>query len=324
MGCNNSKVEDVEDPKAKSTKKAPEPEKPKELNPYSANASKQLATRVDNAEKFIDGLIKFLNQRAEIEGDYARRLKSWEGQWNTNMAKHPGTNEELASVFRALTTEADAQASVHKKRQASLQTNSAKVTEWKALNYHSKGLLSSGTKEGEELEKMLQEATGPWNASLQNVMRLKNEFHELSKKAILADAEVTAGTAKYGADSKQMANLKHTKANTETARDAKEDEYVAALGQLPVLHPEVCEKVKIAIEKLRALEIKRLEFVKSIWTEYMNSIAFTTSDANTLNETYDTITHMISKAEINKEIDELTAKANKINPKIPEKEEFSP
>jgi hypothetical protein len=82
---------------------------------------------------------------------------------------------------------------VHKKRQASLQTNSAKVTEWKALNYHSKGLLSSGTKvcftslnnfiwysiqEGEELEKMLQEATGPWNASLQNVMRLKNEFHE--------------------------------------------------------------------------------------------------------------------------------------------------
>lgn len=240
------------------------------------------------------------------------------------MAKHPGTNEELASVFRALTTEADAQASVHKKRQASLQTNSAKVTEWKALNYHSKGLLSSGTKEGEELEKMLQEATGPWNASLQNVMRLKNEFHEFSKKAILADAEVTAGTAKYGADSKQMANLKHTKANTETARDAKEDEYVAALGQLPVLHPEVCEKVKIAIEKLRALEIKRLEFVKSIWTEYMNSIAFTTSDANTLNETYDTITHMISKAEINKEIDELTAKANKINPKIPEKEEFSP
>lgn len=95
--------------------------------------------------------------------------------------------------LRALTTEADAQASVHKKRQASLQTNSAKVTEWKALNYHSKGLLSSGTKvcftslnhfiwysiqEGEELEKMLQEATGPWNASLQNVMRLKNEFHE--------------------------------------------------------------------------------------------------------------------------------------------------
>ena len=32
--------------------------------------------------------------------------------------------------------------------------------------------------EGEELEKMLQEATGPWNASLQNVLKLKNEFHE--------------------------------------------------------------------------------------------------------------------------------------------------
>ena len=73
---------------------------------------------------------------------------------------------------------------------------------------------------------------------------------------------MTAGTAKYGADSKQMANLKLTKANTEAARDAKKAEYVAALEQLPVLHPEVCEKVKIAIEKLRALEIKRLEFVK--------------------------------------------------------------
>jgi hypothetical protein len=100
----------------------------------------------------------------------------------------------------------------------------------------------------------------PWVSSPR--CNFERDFLRLSKKAILADAEVTAGTAKYGADSKQMANLKHTKANTETARDAKEDEYVAALGQLPVLHPEVCEKVKIAIEKLRALEIKRLEFVK--------------------------------------------------------------
>ena len=48
--------------------------------------------------------------------------------------------------LRALTTEADAQATIHKRRQASLQTNAAKVTEWKALNYHSRGLLSSGTK----------------------------------------------------------------------------------------------------------------------------------------------------------------------------------
>ena len=39
----------------------------------------------------------------------------------------------------------------------------------------------------------------------------------------------------------------------------------------------------------------------------MNSIAFTTSDANTLNETYDTITHMISKAEINKEIEYVSS-----------------
>ena len=90
----------MEDPKAKSTKKAPEPEKPKELNPYHPNASKQIAQRVDNAEKFVDGLIKFLNTRAEIEADYAKRLKSWENQWNSNMAKHPGTNEELAKVFR--------------------------------------------------------------------------------------------------------------------------------------------------------------------------------------------------------------------------------
>jgi len=59
-----------------------------------------------------------------------------------------------------------------------------------------------------------------------------------------------------------MAGLKMTKTNTEAQRDAKEAEYVEALQQLPVLHPEVCEKVKVAVEKLRALEIKRLEFVK--------------------------------------------------------------
>ena len=59
-----------------------------------------------------------------------------------------------------------------------------------------------------------------------------------------------------------MQQLVQTQATTEAARDAKLEEYEAALAALPAQHPEVCQKVKEAVEKLRTLEEKRLEFVK--------------------------------------------------------------
>ena len=59
-----------------------------------------------------------------------------------------------------------------------------------------------------------------------------------------------------------MQQLVQEQATKEAARDAKLEEYEAALAALPAQHPEVCQKVKEAVEKLRALEEKRLEFVK--------------------------------------------------------------
>ena len=59
-----------------------------------------------------------------------------------------------------------------------------------------------------------------------------------------------------------MQTLVQRQTSVEAQRDAKLEEYEAALAALPAQHPEVCQKVKEAVEKLRALEEKRLDFVK--------------------------------------------------------------
>ena len=69
---------------------------------YSSAGAKSIAKQVDNGEKFADGLIKFLQSRAEIEAAYAKRLKDWEATWNNNLTRQVGTNPQMIEAFKGI------------------------------------------------------------------------------------------------------------------------------------------------------------------------------------------------------------------------------
>ena len=81
MGCSNSKNQveviivffinfyfDIQNVQELSA-----PVEPPTPDVYSANGVQKLSQRIDNGEKFLDGLIKFLQSRAEIESSYSKR-----------------------------------------------------------------------------------------------------------------------------------------------------------------------------------------------------------------------------------------------------------
>jgi len=154
---------------------------------------------VDNGEKFLEGLIKFLQTRAEIEANYAKRLSEWKSTWDGNLEKQIGTNPQIVEAFRGLknlillfdgtssfrkfiimlglTAEAEAQSRIHQDVNGRLNINIDAVNTWRQKNYTKKGLLSSGTKEGEEIQHMLEAAQKPWAEATQKARILRDEYH---------------------------------------------------------------------------------------------------------------------------------------------------
>jgi len=287
---------------------------------FSQDVPKAFAQRIDNGEKFLEGLLRFLQTRAELEASYVKKLREWQTNWDGNITKQTGTNPELVKAFRGLTMEAKAQADVHDGVNEKLLANISAIKEWREENYTKKGTFSSGTKEAEEIRILFENAQKPWQDALAKCRRLRDDYYRCCREEIQAEASALAETANSSKDSVKVQNLQKVAEMKKLDKTAAKERYKSELATLPRQFPEAERLLKEVLAKIKSLEEQRLQYIKKIWVNYLAAVD--TSNVADLAQSYRQIQRELDDIDLGSDLRSLEHDSMEEKPDIPVFEDF--
>lgn len=97
---------------------------------------KRTTRRIEDGHKLCDSLIALVQERAEIEKNYAKALKNWSKNWNDKIEKGPeyGTTE---AAWKGVLVESDRLCDVHLRVKENLCNDIVQqVKTWQKDTYH--------------------------------------------------------------------------------------------------------------------------------------------------------------------------------------------
>jgi len=97
---------------------------------------KRTTRRIEDGHKLCDSLIALVQERAEIEKNYAKALKSWSKNWNDKIEKGPeyGTTE---AAWKGVLVESDRLCDLHLRVKENLCNDIVQqVKTWQKDAYH--------------------------------------------------------------------------------------------------------------------------------------------------------------------------------------------
>ena len=92
--------------------------------------------RVDDGDRLCKDLILLVQERANIEKEFAKQLKQWSAKWNSLIEKGPeyGTTE---AAWKAVLNEADRRCELHLRVKENLHNEViSSIKNWQKDNYH--------------------------------------------------------------------------------------------------------------------------------------------------------------------------------------------
>ncbi|XP_070524638.1 protein kinase C and casein kinase substrate in neurons protein 1 isoform X4 [Cardiocondyla obscurior] len=236
---------------------------------------KRTTKRIEDGHKLCDSLIALVQERAEIEKNYAKALKNWSKNWNDKIEKGPeyGTTE---AAWKGVLVESDRLCDLHLRVKENLCNDIVQqVKTWQKDTYH-KWLMSHGfglqsmitLKERKEMEDAFKKAQKPWAKLLQKVEKTKSEFHNSCKtERTAANMERNASAdSSLSPDQKSVLVKKmqdRVQKTKEEVQKAKE-KYEASLQEINQYNPKYMEDMTQVFEKCQEMEAQRLQFFKEV------------------------------------------------------------
>ncbi|XP_011867416.1 PREDICTED: protein kinase C and casein kinase substrate in neurons protein 1 isoform X3 [Vollenhovia emeryi] len=226
---------------------------------------KRTTRRIEDGQKLCDSLIALVQERAEIEKNYAKALKSWSKNWNDKIEKGPeyGTTE---AAWKGVLVESDRLCDLHLRVKENLCNDIVQqVKTWQKDTYH-KSMMT--LKERKEMEDAFKKAQKPWAKLLQKVEKAKSEYHNSCKtERTAANMERNASAdSSLSPDQKALLVKKmqdRVQKTKEEVQKAKE-KYEAALQEINQYNPKYMEDMTQVFEKCQEMEAQRLQFFKDV------------------------------------------------------------
>jgi len=233
---------------------------------------KRVVKRVDDGAKLCVEYVKMINERAEIEAKYAKRLQEWAKKWEDMIAK----NSEYGSLetgWKGQLREAQRVAECHLDCQRRIQEEVIPAMNgWKGENYH-KSLLH--WKETKKTDENFQRAQKPWEKKLLKSQKAKKVYHSAAKE--LDAQERTVNAVQNSQDSTyeqcQRARDKRDKSQGEVERNKAKYEH--KLADLKQYQSRYIEDMTVEFDRCQQFEKRRMEFFKSTIFSYMQAIDLT-------------------------------------------------
>ncbi|XP_012536362.1 protein kinase C and casein kinase substrate in neurons protein 1 isoform X2 [Monomorium pharaonis] len=222
---------------------------------------KRTTRRIEDGHKLCDSLIALVQERAEIEKNYAKALKNWSKNWNDKIEKGPeyGTTE---AAWKGVLVESDRLCDLHLRVKENLCNDIVQqVKTWQKDAYH-KSMMT--LKERKEMEDAFKKAQKPWAKLLQKVEKAKSEFHNSCKTERTAANMERNASADSSLSPDQVKKMQDRVQKTKEEVQKAKEKYEAALQEINQYNPKYMEDMTQVFEKCQEMEAQRLQFFKEV------------------------------------------------------------
>lgn len=258
---------------------------------------KRTTKRIEDGHRLCGDLVMLVQERADIEKNYAKSLRTWTKRWNDLIEKGPeyGTSE---AAWKGVLVEADRLSDVHLKIREFLCNDVTKqVRDWQRANY-TKTMMA--LKEKKEMDDLFKKAQKPWVKVLTKVNKTKQDYHNACKsERSAANQERNAG-ADNALSPEQVRKLQERVQKAKEEVQRTREKYETALYEINAYNPKYMEDMTVVFEKCQQMETERLAFFKEVLFSVHKGLNI--SRDPTLPQIYEEFYHTINNADQEKDV----------------------
>lgn len=205
--------------------------------------------------------MQLIQERADIEKNYAKSLKGWSKKWNDLIEKGPeyGTTE---AAWKGVLVEADRRCDLHVRVRDNLCNDVVQqLKTWQKETYH-KSMIQ--IKERKEMDDQFKKAQKPWAKLLAKVDKAKSDFHTSCKteKSASNQERNASGDSSFSQDQVKKMQDRVQKSKEEVQKS--KEKYEIALQEINNYNPKYMEDMTVVFDKCQEMEAQRLQFFKEI------------------------------------------------------------
>jgi len=258
---------------------------------------KKTTKRIEDGEKLCKDLITLVQERANIEKEYAKMLRSWSSKWNKHIENGPeyGTTE---AAWKGVCAEADKTCELHLRVKDNLLNEVVNsIKNWQKDNYH-RAMMQ--LKEKKELEEQFRKAQKPWAKLLEKVNKSKSEYHTACKNERTAVNQEKNANADSSLSQDQVRKLQDKVSKCATSVKKTKEEYELALLDINNYNSRYMEDMTDVFERCQRKEAQRLQTFKE--TLFSIHTCLNISQDPQLPSIYDEFYHTVNNADHEKDL----------------------
>jgi len=253
--------------------------------------------RIEDGEKLCRDLILLVQERANIEKDYSKSLKTWSNRWNSMIEKGPeyGTTE---AAWKAVLVEADRRCELHTRVKDNLANDVVgSIKNWQKDNYHRQMLQ---LKEKKEMEDSFRKAQKPWAKLLEKVHKAKANYHMACKNEKTAVNQERNATKDSSLSQDQVRKLQDKVNKCQEQVKKCKDNYELALLDITNYNSRYQEDMTEVFERCQRREAQRLQTIKDTMFSIHKCLNICEDPA--LPQIYDEFYHTVNNADHEKDL----------------------
>jgi len=258
---------------------------------------KRTTKRIEDGNRLCTDLMQLVQERAEIEKNYAKSLKSWTKRWNELIDKGPeyGTTQ---AAWKGVLVEADRLSDLHLQIKNHLcEDVPNQVKGWQKDNYHKSMMV---LKEKKEMDDNFKKAQKPWVKVLTKVNKAKQDYHNACKNERSAANQERNATGDNAVSPEQVRKLAERVQRAKEEVQRTKEKYDAALHEINAYNPKYMEDMTEVFDKCQQMETQRLIFFKEVLFNIHRGLNISQDPA--LPQIYEELYHTVNNADHDKDV----------------------
>jgi len=258
---------------------------------------KRTTKRIEDGHRLCTDLMQLIQERATIEKEYAKSLRTWSKRWNELIEKGPeyGTTE---AAWKGVLVESDRRCELHVGVKDRLINDvQATIKQWQKDTYH-RSMMQ--LKEKKEMDDAFKKAQKPWSKILAKVNKAKADYHNAcknEKSAVNVERNATGDSA-VSAD--QLKKMQDRVARSKEDVTKTREKYETSLQEINSYNAKYMEDMSVVFDKCQEMEDRRLKFFKEMLFGIQDCLNLSKDPA--LPQIYEEYRHTIQNADSTKDL----------------------
>jgi hypothetical protein len=242
----------------------PPPEPKAKRNFWEIDGYTNAIDRCNQGHTLTTNVISMFTERAQIEEEYAKKLKDWQDKWHEKVdssAEYKSTKNCIQSCLNTGTKVAEIHLSLAAKLTEKVKSPIAELKKWLDSNYE---VSYINYKKAKEFNKSFEHAQEPWKEYLAKLKKFENEYHGSVKNSI--ESENSAKKVETN-QSKTQDQKREARQQAEIAvsnQKIAKSRYEEHLKSMDVFKTSYLEDMKHVFAKTQTFEKERIEYTKVI------------------------------------------------------------